>query len=41
VQVIDGLTTKAQRGHLTPAERHDLRTAITTCTDALPAAPPR
>ncbi len=40
VQVINGLTTKAQRGHLTPSERRDLSTAITHLSDALAATPP-
>jgi len=41
VQVIDGLAVKAQRGHLTPSEQRDLRTAINHLHDALTAAPPR
>jgi hypothetical protein len=41
VQVIDGLTAKAQRGHLTPSEQRDLRIAINHLHDALTAAPPR
>jgi len=40
VQVINGLTTTAQAGHLTPSERHDLSTAITHLSDALAATPP-
>ncbi len=41
VQVIDGLAVKAQRGHLTPSEQRDSRTAINHLRDALTAAPPR
>ncbi len=39
VQVINGLTTQAQAGHLTPSERHDLSTAITHLSDALTTTP--
>jgi len=35
VQVINGLSVKAQAGHLTPSERRDLSTAITHLSDAL------
>jgi len=40
VQVINGLTTKAQHGHLSPSEHRDLATAITRLSDALAATPP-
>ncbi len=40
-QVINGLSVKAQRGHLSPSERHDLRTATGHLHDALTIPPPR
>ncbi len=40
VQVINGLSVKAQAGHLSPSERRDLSTAITHLSDALAATPP-
>jgi len=40
VQVINGLSAKAQAGHLSPSERRDLSTAITHLSDALAATPP-
>ena len=39
VQVINGLTTTAQAGHLTPSEHRDLATAITQLSDALTTTP--
>ncbi len=39
VQVINGLTAKAQAGHLSPAEHRDLSTAITHLSDALTTTP--
>jgi len=39
VQVINGLSVKAQAGHLSPAERRDLSTAITHLSDALTTTP--
>jgi len=40
VQVINGLTVKAQAGHLSPSEHRDLSTAITHLSDALTTTPP-
>ncbi len=37
--VINGLTAKAQAGHLSPAEHRDLSTAITHLSDALTTTP--
>jgi len=39
VQVINGLSAKAQAGHLTPSEHRDLATAITHLSDALTTTP--
>jgi len=36
---INGLTAKAQAGHLSPAEHRDLSTAITHLSDALTTTP--
>jgi hypothetical protein len=39
VQVINGLTAKALRGHLTPSEQRDLRIALNHLHDALTTTP--
>ncbi len=40
VQVINGLTVKAQAGHLSPSEHRDLSTATGHLSDALTTTPP-